>query len=221
MLGLPLTGRGGAGARLRVLCLGAHPDDIEIGCGGAVLRLAAAGGAEFTWVVLTGDAPRAEEAQRSAALFLDGAAGRQVIVQAFRDGFLPYAGARVKEFFEELKRVVTPDVVFTHYRADRHQDHRLVSDLTWNTFRDHLVLEYEIPKWDGDFGRPNCYVPLDAATCSRKAEYLLAAFPSQHGKPWFTAETFRSLMRLRGIEAGAPDGYAEAFYAHKLVCPVA
>jgi LmbE family N-acetylglucosaminyl deacetylase len=143
-----------------------------------------------------------------------------MIVKTFRDGFFPYVGGDIKTYFEELKGIVSPDLVFTHYRGDRHQDHRVVSDLTWNTFRDHLILEYEIPKWDGDLGAPNCYVPLDEATCRRKTEHLVAAFPSQAGKRWFTADTFQGLMRLRGIESGAPEGYAEGFYAHKVVCNV-
>ena len=205
---------------LRVLCLGAHSDDIEIGCGGTVLRLAAARCVDVTWVVLSADAARAGEARRGADLFLRSAARASVLVKEFRDGFFPYVGADVKTYFEELKAIVSPDVVFTHYRADRHQDHRLVSELTWNTFRDHLILEYEIPKWDGDLGSPNCYVALDEETCGRKTDYLLATFQSQIGKRWFTADTFQGLMRVRGIEAGAAEGYAEAFYAHKLVCDV-
>ena len=138
-------------------------------------------------------------------------------MKQFRDAFFPYVGAEIKEYFEELKHDIAPDVVFTHYRGDRHQDHRLISELTWNTFRDHLILEYETPKYDGDLGSPNCYAPLDEALCRKKTDYLLAAFPSQLGKRWFSADTFRGLMRIRGIEAGAPAVYAEAFYAHKLV----
>jgi LmbE family N-acetylglucosaminyl deacetylase len=218
MLALPLIGAGGG--PLRVLCLGAHADDIEIGCGGTVLRLAATRRVDFTWVVLSGDTVRAAEARCGAGAFLGSAARVNMIVKTFRDGFFPYVGGDIKTYFEELKGIVSPDLVFTHYRGDRHQDHRVVSDLTWNTFRDHLILEYEIPKWDGDLGAPNCYVPLDEATCRRKTEHLLAAFPSQAGKRWFTADTFQGLMRLRGIESGAPEGYAEGFYAHKVVCNV-
>ncbi len=206
---------------LRVLCLGAHADDIEIGCGGTVLRLAASlPRAEFTWIVLSGEEARAEEARESARRFLARAARSHVVVKGFRDGFFPYIGTSIKEYFEDLKHDVTPDVVFTHYRADRHQDHRLVSELTWNTFRDHLILEYEVPKYDGDLGAPNCYVPLDGPTCCQKTRHLLEVFTSQRERHWFTEETFRALMRLRGVECGAPSGYAEAFYAHKLVvCP--
>jgi LmbE family N-acetylglucosaminyl deacetylase len=216
MLGLPLASP--PAAPLRVLCLGAHSDDIEIGCGGTVLRLAASvPGAEFTWIVLSGAGARAHEARRGAALFLRAAACSRVVVKDFRDGFFPYVGASIKEYFEQLKLEPAPDVIFTHYRGDRHQDHRLVSELTWSTFRDHLILEYEIPKYDGDLGAPNCYVPLDDATCREKTSHLLDVFATQRERPWFTEETFRGLMRLRGVECGAPAGYAEAFYAHKLV----
>jgi LmbE family N-acetylglucosaminyl deacetylase len=216
MLGLPVASP--ASAPLRILCLGAHADDIEIGCGGTVLSIAAAvPGAEFTWIVLSGAGERAHEARRGAALFLRAAACSQVVVKDFRDGFFPYTGASLKEYFEELKQATAPDLIFTHYRGDRHQDHRLVSDLTWNTFRDHLILEYEVPKYDGDLGAPNCYVPLDTATGSAKTGHVLDVFASQRERRWFTEDTFRSLMRLRGIECGAPDGLAEAFYAHKLV----
>jgi len=216
MLALDL-GRG-LDAPLRVLCLGAHSDDIEIGCGGTVLKLVSARPhAIFHWVVFSAEAEREREARYSASLFLSSSSRHQVVVKRFRDGFFPYVGAELKEYFEELKHQVSPDVIFTHYRADRHQDHRLISELTWNTFRDHLILEYEVPKYDGDLGSPNCHVPLDEALCRMKTEYLVAAFQSQLGKRWFSADTFRGLMRIRGIEAGAPAGYAEAFYAHKLV----
>ena len=215
---LPLSLRRGAnGEPLRVLCLGAHSDDIEIGCGGTILRLAAMKSVEFTWVVLSGDPVRAAEARCGARAFLGPDARVTLIQKTFRDGFFPYTGAEIKTFFEELKGMVSPDVVFTHYRADRHQDHRVVSDLTWNSFRDHLILEYEIPKWDGDLGTPNFFVPLDEATCRGKSEHLLSAFASQAGKRWFTPETFQAILRLRGIESGAPEGFAEAFYAHKVV----
>jgi len=215
---LPLRlAKNGNDAPLQVLCLGAHSDDIEIGCGGTVLQLAAAvPRTEFTWVVLSGDGARAEEARKSATLFVGAAARARVVVKEFRDGFFPYGGAGIKDFFETLKCETAPDVIFTHYRGDQHQDHRLVSELTWNTFRDHLILEYEIPKWDGDLGRPNWYVPLDDRTCGTKTRHLLDAFASQRDRQWFTAETFRALMRLRGVECAAPEGYAEAFYAHKL-----
>ena len=214
MLALPLEGR--HGAPVRVLCLGAHSDDIEIGCGGTVLELVERlPCVEFTWVVLSGNDTRADEARLSADLFLQGASRAHVLVKDYRDGFFPYVGDQIKEFFEELKQRPAPDVIFTHHRADRHQDHRLVSDLTWNTFRDHFILEYEIPKYDGDLGRPNCYVPLDDARCSTKIRHLLHAFASQRDRRWFSEETFRGLLRLRGVECAAADGYAEAFHAHK------
>jgi LmbE family N-acetylglucosaminyl deacetylase len=216
MLGLPLSA--GSTAPLRVLCLGAHSDDIEIGCGGTVLQVASARpDTMFHWVVFSGEGEREREARHGANLFLRAACQHEITVKRFRDGFFPYVGSEIKEYFEELKSQVSPDVVFTHFRRDRHQDHRVISDLTWNTFRDHLILEYETPKYDGDLGSPNCYVPLDETICRMKTDYLAAAFKSQQGKRWFSADTFRGLMRIRGIEAGGPAGYAEAFYAHKVV----
>jgi len=203
---------------LRVLALGAHADDIEIGCGGTLLRLAAERpDLEVTWVVFCSTPERAGEAQASAEAFLAGVRRRQVVVRAHRDGFLPWSGDRVKEDFEALKKAVDPDVVLTHFREDRHQDHRTVSDLTWNTWRNHLVLEYEIPKYDGDLGAPNLFSPLAAATVDRKIELVLAGFPTQAGKPWFTADLFRAVARIRGMECAAPEGLAEAFYCRKAV----
>jgi LmbE family N-acetylglucosaminyl deacetylase len=216
MLGLNFGSR--AENSLRVLCLGAHSDDIEIGCGGTLLKLCAEHPEiEVRWVVLSAAGARAEEARRSAELFLRSASGAEVLVESFRDGFFPYIGAEIKEYFEELKRGYSPNLIFSHYGADRHQDHRLVSELTWNTFRSHLVLEYEIPKYDGGLGSPNLFVPLTQAQQSEKIELLMTAFPSQREKHWFTPETFSGLMRLRGIEAAAPAGFAEGFYARKLV----
>jgi LmbE family N-acetylglucosaminyl deacetylase len=207
--------------RFRVLCIGAHADDIEIGCGGLVLGLVRAfSDIEIDWVVFSAPAKRESEARRSAALFLKKARRSRVTVKRFRDGFFPYQGAAIKRAFERLKRDVDPDLVLTHYRDDRHQDHRLLSDLTWNTFRNHWVLEYEIPKFDGDLGSPNCFVPLDEATCAEKVKLLHTAFASQRDKDWFTAETFMGLMRLRGMECRAPGGYAEGFYARKIVLQV-
>jgi LmbE family N-acetylglucosaminyl deacetylase len=203
---------------LKLLCLGAHADDIEIGCGGLILSLLERHkNVEIDWVVFSSPADRSREARSSADLFLRGARRKRVIVKRFRDGFFPYHGARIKAAFELLKKEVNPDIVLTHYRNDRHQDHRVLSDLAWNTFRDHLVLEYEIPKFDGDLGNPNCFVPLNAATCARKVNHLIGAFGSQRDKHWFSGETFMGLMRLRGLECRAPDGYAEAFYARKTV----
>ena len=205
---------------LKLLCLGAHADDIEIGCGGLLLELIRRHAVDVDWVVFSGGGERSREARRSAALFLHGARRKRVVLKRFRDGFFPYQGARIKAVFETLKRQTDPDVVLTHYRDDRHQDHRVLSDLAWNTFRDHLVLEYEIPKFDGDLGTPNCFVPLDRDTCARKIELLLSVFGSQRDKHWFSDETFRGLMRLRGMECRAREGYAEAFYSRKTVLTV-
>jgi LmbE family N-acetylglucosaminyl deacetylase len=200
----------------RILALGAHPDDIEIGCGGTILRLIAEqGGLEVMWVVFSSTPERAAEGRASAAAFLEGVRTKKVVIRDYRDGFLPYSGAAVKDEFEALKREFTPDLVFTHYRSDRHQDHRLISDLTWNTWRDHLILEYEIPKYDGDFGSPNLFAPLPTRTMDRKIGLLLEHFASQKGKPWFTADLFRAVARIRGMEASAPEGLAEGFYGRK------
>ncbi len=213
-LPLALTARPGP---LTVLCLGAHADDIEIGCGGTILALLAARRkVDCHWIVFSGGGgPREREARRSAGLFLARARRRQIVVHSFRDGFFPYVGGGIKEAFEDLARVVSPDVVLTHTRDDRHQDHRVVSDLTWNTFRSHLILEYEVPKYDGDLGLPNLFVPLRAAVARAKIRHLRAAFGSQRSKGWFTADTFHALLRLRGVESGASEGLAEAFYARK------
>jgi LmbE family N-acetylglucosaminyl deacetylase len=200
------------GARpLRVLAIGSHADDIEIGCGGTLLRLAQdVEPLELHWVVLSADGERADEARAGAAAF-----GAEAEVLAFRDAFFRYGG-EVKEFFEELKGRFEPDLVLTHHDADRHQDHRLVAELTWNTFRDHLILEYEIPKYDGDLGTPNVFFHLSEAVARRKVELLLDSFPSQSEKRWFTEDVFTGLMRLRGMECNAAGGLAEAFYARKL-----
>ncbi len=205
-------------APLRLLCLGAHADDLEIGCGGAVLRLLAERPhTAVRWIVLSGaGTPREDEARAAASDFLAGAAEAQVDVAGFRDGYFPFEGEAVKDYFERALKDAAPDLVFTHAREDRHQDHRLVSDLTWNTFRGRAaVAEYEIPKWDGDLGRPNAYVTLGAAVAERKIELLRTHFPSQRTKAWYDADTFRGLLRLRGVEAAAR--YAEAFTCRKLV----
>lgn len=203
---------------LEILCIGAHSDDIEIGCGGTVLRLAERyPGSIFHWVVLTAAGARAAEAQEAARRFTESARLCGPILKEFRDGFLPYVASEVKELFEELKSRISPDIVFTHNRKDAHQDHRLAAELTWNTFRDHMILEYEIPKYDGDLGQPAVFVPLSDEHYRTKVDHLLAAFPSQHAKRWFQPETFLALMRLRGMECNAPSGYAEAFYCRKLV----
>jgi LmbE family N-acetylglucosaminyl deacetylase len=201
---------------LRILCLGAHADDIEIGCGGTILQLANQyPNCILHWVVFSADGIRSKEAEQSAALFAGSATIQGPQIKSFKDGFMPYFGGEVKSAFEELKEV-SPDLVFTHTRHDAHQDHRLLAELTWNTFRDHMILEYEIPKYDGDMGQPSIFVPLDAATCKKKVDSIMDAFRSQHDKRWFQPETFYSLMRLRGVECNSPSGYAEAFYGRKL-----
>ena len=203
---------------LNILCLGAHADDIEMGCSGTVLRLLAEHRASTCrWVVFSGTGEREREARESAGQLLAEAGARAVDVHQFRDGHFPALLSGIKDVLEAVRRAFTPDVVFTHAREDRHQDHRIVSDVTWQTFRDHLILEYEIPKWDGDLGQPNLYVPLPRDTARRKTEHLLAAFPSQRSKRWFTDDTFLALLRLRGVECGAEEGYAEAFYGRKVL----
>ncbi len=215
---LPLLfGRPQASAA-RVLAIGAHPDDIEIGCGGTILKLIEQGAvSELCWVVLSGSEERAQEARQSAEALLEGVPNSEVIVCDFADGFFPYAGQPIKDFFEELKSDVAPDVVFTHQRADLHQDHRLACDLTWNTFRDHLILEYEVPKYDGDMSAPNAFVPLSDELSRRKIEHLMSHFASQRSKRWFGEDLFASLMRLRGMECNSPSSYAEAFFCRKAV----
>jgi LmbE family N-acetylglucosaminyl deacetylase len=206
------------GRGFRLLCLGAHADDIEIGCGGTILRLLEEhDDLEVRWVVLSAAGLRATEAAESAKRFLANAKQRLVVIRDFRDGFFPYIGADLKIFFEELKSTYSPDLVLTHCRSDLHQDHRLVSDLTWNTFRDHLILEYEIVKYDGDIGAPSFFVPLSSSVSQKKVSILMDCFGSQREKKWFTEDTFLSIMRLRGIESNAPQKYAEAYYCRKLV----
>jgi LmbE family N-acetylglucosaminyl deacetylase len=173
--------------------------------------------ARFHWVVLASDEARAAEAHAAAAYFLDGAGKADVRVERFRESYFPWVGAELKDYFEELKAEVEPDLILTHHRHDRHQDHRLVADLTWNTWRDHLILEYEIPKYDGDLGSPNVFVALDEDTARRKVDGLVTHFPSQHRRAWFDADMFRGLLRLRGMEANAPGRFAEGFYGTKVV----
>ena len=201
-----------------ILCLGAHADDIEIGCGGLLLRLLQMNPAlEVTWVVFAGGNGRDTEARLSAERVLEGAASANIMVKDFRDGYFPYTGTQVKEEFDLLGRNLGPDLILTHCRHDLHQDHRLVCELTWNTFRDHFILEYEVPKYDGDLASPNVFVQLDAATCERKIAHLMEAFPSQRSKPWFTEETFWATLRLRGLECRSRTGFAEGFFCRKLV----
>lgn len=213
-LSLDRVVRGG----LKILCLGSHSDDIEIGCGGTIIRLAEQyPDSTFSWVVFSATGVRATEAQCAAARFTSSARLAGPVLKSFPDGFLPFVGAEVKAVFEELKRETSPDVIFTHNRKDAHQDHRLIGELTWNTFRDHFILEYEIPKYDGDLGQPGFFVPLQQEAYQNKVRFIMDTFRSQHSKHWFQPETFLSLMRLRGMECNAPSGYAEAFYCRKMV----
>ncbi|MFC1639650.1 PIG-L deacetylase family protein [Gemmatimonadota bacterium] len=201
-----------------MLCLGAHSDDIEIGCGGSVLSLIAENpGAVVDWIVFGATGERASEARASAEAFLADAGRKSIDVRSFQDGFFPYVGGAIKEYFEEIKQELDPDIIFTHFRHDLHQDHRVISELTWNTFRNHLILEYEVIKYDGDLGSPNVFIAVDRATCRRKVDTILKSFKTQGSRSWFTEDVFRSLLRIRGVECNALDGYAEAFYCRKMV----
>ena len=202
----------------KILVLGAHADDIEIGCGGTILRLLEENPAtEVYWVVLGTSGQRRTEAVESAHLFLANARRKEIVVKEFRDGYFPYIGTGIKDFFEELKRNFLPDIILTHYRGDLHQDHRLVSELTWNTFRNQLILEYEIVKYDGDLGAPNFFVQLTETIARKKIQTILDCFKSQKDKAWFTEDTFSSILRLRGVESNSPGKYAEAFFGRKIV----
>jgi len=203
---------------LRLLCLGAHADDLEIGCGATVMTLAEHyPGLECTWVVLSATAERAAEARAGSAAILAGAGASTVIIEEFRDAHFPAEWPAIKARFEGLKTAPAPDLIFTHHRGDRHQDHQVVANLTWNTWRDHLILEYEVPKYEGDLHTPGLYVPIERALVARKVEILRSSYASQQGRSWFDEETFRGLMRIRGVECASPTGYAEGFHAPKLV----
>lgn len=201
-----------------ILCLGAHADDIEIGCGGTLLKLReACSPLNVHWVVLSSGGPRQAEAQASAEFFLQGIAHKRIVIQSFRDSFFPYEAVGIKEYFHALSREVSPDLIFTHRREDLHQDHRFVAELTWNVFRNHLIWEYEIPKYEGDLGHPNTYVSLDDSHCRRKMEGLFSHFESQLSKSWFSVDTFQGLMRMRGVECNSPGRMAEAFTCRKAI----
>ncbi len=201
----------------KILCMGSHCDDIEIGCGGTILRLTKEHpDCHVHWLIFSSTVPRKREALESARLFLKGARKKKIVVRSYRDSFFPAIGQQIKEEFEKLKKEFSPTLVLTHYRHDLHQDHRLICELTWNTFRNHLILEYEVPKYDGDLGSPNFFVHLDDATCQKKIRYVLHTFRTQEQKPWFTEDTFRAILRLRGVESNAPGKFAEAFYCRKL-----
>ena len=206
------------GERLSVLCLGAHSDDVEIGAGATILGMQERGiRLHVHWCVLSAAGERESEARASASDFMAEAASAVVEIQAFKDSYFPEQGDAIKSWFAGLRERVDPDLIFTHRRGDAHQDHRHVCRLTWNTFRDHCILEYEIPKWDGDIGQPNLYVPVSAKAIQRKIELLNSHFGSQRSKQWFDAETFLGLARLRGMECRAPERYAEAFVGRKLI----
>ncbi len=201
---------------LNILCLGAHGDDIEIGAGGTLIKLTNEYEIEqITWVVLTSNENRRLESVASAEKFLSSVKNKKIIVSNFRDGFLPYYAIQLKEYFEEIKKDISPDLIFTHYRNDRHQDHRIISDLTWNTWRNQLILEYEIPKYDGDLGVPNFYVELSEEIIDKRNTIISESFISQKSKHWFNESTFKALPRIRGIESAS--SYAEAFYARKFI----
>lgn len=199
------------------LFIGAHCDDIEIGCGGVVLKLIKEyPKAFFRWIVFSSTEQRAAEALNSSDLFLSATQNKEVVLKDFHNGYFPYIGAEIKDYFEALKKTINPDIIFTHHGQDYHQDHRILSELTWNTFRNHFILEYEIPKYDGGLGSPNIFFSLNQSESQKKVEILLQCFTSERlTKKWFTAETFRGLMRLRGVECNASSGYAEAFYCRK------
>ena len=203
---------------LTVLCLGAHPDDIEIGCGGTLLKLIKqCPNVSVHWVVFSATPPRAREARSSAGVFLKPAHAKKIVIKGFRDSYFPFMGDRIKKFMQQLGTQLKPDLVFTHHRQDLHQDHRLIAELTWNAFRNHLILEYEIPKYDGGMVAPNAYVHLDKATAERKVHLICDAFKTQKSKQWFGADTFLALLRLRGLESNSPSKYAEAFYCPKML----
>lgn len=201
---------------LALLCIGAHSDDIEIGAGGLIRTLARSGiGLSVRWCVLSATGPRAAEAKASAEAFLDGVVGRQIDLGGFQDSLFPSQSREIKAWLADVRSRFAADVVLVHGRDDAHQDHRELNGLAWNLFRDHLILEYEIPKWDGDLGRPNFYAPLSAPVLEEKIELLMRHFGTQRSKDWFDADTFRALARLRGMECRAPDRYAEAFHVRK------
>ncbi|HQQ74764.1 MAG TPA: PIG-L family deacetylase [Pseudomonadales bacterium] len=201
-----------------ILLIGAHCDDIEIGCGATVLHLVERfPEAHFDWVVFSSTPTRYQEATRSADLLLTGARSRNIIIKNFRNGYFPYVGDQIKDYFEILKTQTNPDWIFTHYGDDLHQDHRIISELTWNTFRNHLIFEYEIPKYDGGLGSPNCFIPVRQSLADKKIDMLMDYFVSEATKQWFSRDTFSAMLRIRGIECNSVTGLAEAFYCRKFL----
>jgi LmbE family N-acetylglucosaminyl deacetylase len=200
----------------RLLCLGAHSDDIEIGAGATVLRVVRENSdVEVTWCVLSGNETRQDEARAGAEHILGSRTARSIVLKDFTDSYFPEQRQKIKQFFEQSLKSTDPDLILTHARADAHQDHRVVNELTWNTFRAHQIWEYEIPKWDGDIIQPNLYVPVDPEDVTTKITVLREVFASQRSKHWFDEETFRGLLRIRGLESNTR--YAEAFVARKFV----
>ena len=215
---IPLKLTTNENSSLKILCLGAHSDDIEIGCGGTILKLLQQfRETEITWIVLSGNSKREIEARKSGEHFLENAKNFVIITKNFKDAYFPYTGEQIKDYFEEIKQMVSPDLIFTHYRYDLHQDHRLVCELTWNTFRNHLILEYEVVKYDGDLGAPNCFFHLDEEICKRKISYILNCFGTQGSRCWFTEDVFFAILRLRGLESNSPSLYSEGFYCRKMI----
>lgn len=202
----------------QILCLGAHSDDIEIGCGGTLFKwLQEYENLSFYWVVFSADKTREKEALESANSLLKSAKNKNIVIHRYQENYFPYIGGEIKNYFDKLKRIISPDIIFTHYRNDLHQDHRLISELTWNTFRDHFILEYEIPKYDGDLAIPNFFVHLTEFLCRNKIEHLQIYFKSQLNKHWFSPESLKAILRIRGVESNAPERFAEAFYCRKIV----
>jgi LmbE family N-acetylglucosaminyl deacetylase len=207
-----------ADRKLKILCIGAHSDDIEIGCGGTILRIINEyEDIEMYWIILGSEGKRDTEAKKSANRFLHGVKYKHIFIKHFKNSYFPYYGEKIKDYFEFIKRRISPDIIFTHNRNDLHQDHRLVSELTWNSFRNHFILEYEIIKYDGDIGVPNYYVHLDEILCREKISIIIESFKTQTSKMWFTTDTFMSILRIRGVESAAPEKYAEGFYCRKIV----
>jgi LmbE family N-acetylglucosaminyl deacetylase len=202
-------------AKLKILCLGAHPDDIEIGCGGTILKLIELHDTQITWIVFSANPKRKKEAIESANTFLEKSGTKTIIVNNFDETYFPYDGREIKQYFFQLSSF-NPDIIFTHHRGDSHQDHKLICELTWNTFRDHLIFEYEIPKYDGDLGNPNVYSILPKEIGEKKIGTIVKVFRSQKDRNWFDEETFWALLRLRGVESNSVTKYAEAFYARKI-----
>ena len=202
----------------KVLFLGAHPDDIEIGCGGTIIDLLKHyNNAEIYWVVFSGNEIRKKEAIKSANAFLKDIEKKTVIQKSFKENHFPYNGEKIRQVFSTVKSKFNPDVIFTHYRNDFHQDHRIISELTLNTFRDNIILEYEIPKYDGDLSKPQIFSPINKNILKSKVSLIIKYFQSQNDKFWFTEETFKSIARIRGIESKSKSGYAEAFYCRKII----